>query len=203
MLKPILTAAIIVAAIPAKADLLQADIYGVAAGTPYTQFSNVPYHFTAVFDTTLGTMKEYSPGHFILGSQGWCTPGGPMVCPLDPLPTTNPLVSDGLILEGLGTVTFVGRSLMEWQVDDQGNLSDPWVQLGELYTHYSGHFYQYGTCPRSCSELTITASTLTNLSAAPLHSPGPIAGAGLPGLLLLTLLLMYRRAIQWMTPRSA
>jgi hypothetical protein len=179
---------------PAKTDIIHATFTGTvtggvagtyhdyATGLNHLESSLIGLPFTALytFDTTKGVLSH-------------------------PSPETNDL-RNGLIgpailtIDGLGTFNFWGDiGHLLWTLDQSlivaSAFGDGYNQLdsGFLTAGYIGGwdpsvgFFQTGTCPGlPCGTLHIDTSIL--------GTPGPIAGAGFPGLLLLgAAILAWRR----------
>jgi hypothetical protein len=181
----------------APADIFQATFTGTYAGpgvgffilngqlVPYASIVGDPYTATFLFDTGRGTLSSTSPG----------------VEQLFGLFPTSPSLGVSFVIDGgaLGPIsagnTGIDRGLLSWQTDSLGHLNliraaaesnfgfnevdiGP-GSLGLFAPSGTGRF-QDGPCPGSpCGLLNISSGTLVDLSV-----PGPIAGAGLPGLLL-------------------
>jgi hypothetical protein len=180
---------------PASADLLEAHFTGTtganlgfySAGTfgcpvvtsgGCTFPAGTPFTATFDFDTSLGVLSSPSPGVFDL---------------------TGGLVSATLAVAGVGNFSNTGSDLnvLEWQADTLGNLIpiESVAQDGggfrEIAFSGSSGFFQSGTCPgRPCSALSATSENLTDLSTVSV--PGPILGAGLPGIVL------FGAAVGWL-----
>jgi hypothetical protein len=192
----LLASALVAMPTMASADIIEADFSGTVNGMApvfssdgYTftvaHFDNKPFTGDFIFDTSKGTLQDISPGvHQI----------------------SDGLVSASLHLEAggncdnvavcadLGVFTFVQSDIywppsMTWS--DGGGLMDARVSDGSFYVFALDWEYQEGTCPAGpCGQFTGWGGTVTDKSVP---VPGPIVGAGLPGLLALLALILGRR----------
>jgi len=177
---------------PASADIMRIDATGtynglvsgvvfsgsscstnLNASCPYPQ--GLPISVAMTFDTSQGTITSPSPGMFDFVGRG----------------TAQVNVYDWPYA-GIGTLTLnyqdPASSGLNWSVTGNGDLvfgsavvysgGDPFLQvnLGQRIG-----FFQLGICPgRVCGSFTVDTLSFTDLSAV----PGPVAGAGVPGLIL-------------------
>jgi hypothetical protein len=183
---------------PARADIIEADFTGVVTGAggfivpigpgdivPEAVLIGLPFTSTILFDTTKGTLLQPSPGM----NELW----GAAISASFSIPGYVSLVN----WRGFST-SFLGWS------DDGSNVQAAAQEEGfylyiDLFDFGSSPpSFQFGTCPgRPCGALRIDSAVMSNLgpSPAPLAVPGPLAGAGLPGLAfaILAVMRMYRR----------
>jgi hypothetical protein len=186
---------------PGAADILEADFTGTTGTSSgfYSGFGctlspgcvlapGTAFTATFVFDTDRGALYSPSPGTYELY-------GGTSCCGFfpGPVPTTSPLISASLTLAGVGTFTNSGADInfLLWHTDSLGGFNSVEAFARDtggfreiaLAPSLTGPFLQTGPCPGSpCAMLGVSSASLTDLSLSAV--PGPIAGAGLPGLVL-------------------
>jgi hypothetical protein len=175
--------AALLAPVPASADIIEVTFTGTIAFGQYVastlplvieNISGDPFTAVYVFDTSLGTV---SPGMLTGG-------------------LVNATFTTDQIGFGGPSALFFNVSSLIWQGDisnvqaANAGLINSFFHLNMTQT--SGSF-QFGTCPgllRPCGTANVESVTAV---------PGPMAGAGLPGLLLATLgWLGWRRRLMWL-----
>ena len=171
-----------------SADIFQATFTGTYAGpgvgffilngqlVPYDSIVGDTYTATFLFNSDRGTLSSPSPGIEQLSGSA----------------ATSPSLGARVVIDGGALGRIGGGSngsdlgILGWQTDGHGDLnitraiarSDGGFSNVDIGP--GGGFFQSGTCPGlPCGFLNVSSATLVDLSV-----PGPIAGAGLPGLLL-------------------
>jgi hypothetical protein len=130
-------------------------------------------HYT--FDTDRGTWEEWYDG-FIMTGAGV---GQPFM--------TFDGLFDGRSLSALSSYDLIVQGDQVWApVHGTGF---PMSHLGV----FGGGTFQFGTCPGSpCGSFGVSSLTIIGEFPLPAHTPGPVVGAGLPGLLLLGALGLWQ-----------
>jgi hypothetical protein len=198
-------AALVFLTVPcAEADILQATFVGTYVGPtvgtfvtasnvsiPYSALIGDPYVATFLFDTDGGTLSLSPQGAVEL--HGRADGRVTLSASIDISDSVFGHVGTGN--RGVGCFGCTA-DFFSWQFDSLGNpqMLQAIAQFpgygsfdfGQHYPYFGGAdgFFQYSICPGAlCGYVRTTSSTLTDLSGPLSAVPGPIVGAGLPGIL--------------------